>query len=78
MRVEQIEAYLSVALDQEACKPTLTQALISRLVALQTGGIAVMALIECLENLCEEPDQLNRDVIENVMDWMLVEMVGGK
>lgn len=78
MTIEQVEAYLSAALDQEACKQTLTEALVSRVVALQAAGITAITLIECLENLCEEPDQLNRDVIENVMDWILVEMVGGK
>lgn len=70
-----IEAYLSAALDQEACKPTLTAALISRVVALHEAGTSVMTLLECLENLCDDPAQLNADVIEDVMDWMLAEMI---
>jgi hypothetical protein len=47
-------------------------------VALHQGGAAIVTLIECLENLGDDPDQLNRDVIEDVMDWMLVAMAGGK
>jgi hypothetical protein len=78
MSSEQREAYLAAALDQEACKATLTAALRSRVVALHQGGAAIVTLIECLENLGDDPDQLNRDVIEDVMDWMLVAMGGGK
>lgn len=78
MSPEQIEAYLSEALDQEACKRTLTDALISRVVALQMSGVRLISLIECMENLCEEPDQLNHDVIETVMEWTLVKMAGGE
>ena len=77
MSNEQIEIYLSAALDQEACKATLTTALVSRVAALHEGGTAVTTRVECLENLCDDPAQLNGDVIESVMDWMLVEMVGG-
>lgn len=77
MTPEQIEAYLSAALDQEACKPTLIEALTSRVIALQSSGVAGITLIQCMENLCEEPDQLNQDVIEAVMEWVLVNMVGG-
>lgn len=74
----QIEAYLAAALDQEACKATLTAALASRVAALQTGGITVIRLLACLENLCEDTGQLNTDVIESVMDWMLAGMAGGR
>ncbi|GIL09120.1 MAG: hypothetical protein BroJett033_6310 [Chloroflexota bacterium] len=78
MTPEQREAYLSAALDQEACKPTLTEALISRVVALRADGAAPLSLIEALENLYEEPDQLNRDVIEAVLEWILAAMAGGQ
>lgn len=76
MTAAQIEAYLSAALDQEACEPTLTAALLSRVTALRAGGSAAITLLQCLENLCAEPGQLNCDVIEAVADWLLAEMVG--
>lgn len=78
MRVEHIEASLANALDHAACKPALTEALIARVVALQTGGVTVLTLMECLENLSEEPDQISRAVIEDVLDWLLFELLGGK
>lgn len=34
MSSDELEIYLSEALDQEACKPTLTEALKSRVIAL--------------------------------------------
>lgn len=73
----QIEVYLSAALDQEACRNTLIEALTSRVCALHDKGVAVLTIIECLENLCVQPGQLHGDVIEDVMDWMLTEMRGG-
>lgn len=77
MSNEQLEVYLSAALDQEACKDTLTAALISRAAALCDSGIAVTTLIACLENLCDDPGQINEDVIEDVIEWMLVRRIGG-
>lgn len=78
MTTQQIEAYLSAALDQEACKSTLTDALVSRIVALRKKEIALLTLIGCLENMCEQPGQLNSDVIENVVDLILDRMAGEK
>lgn len=77
MSTAEIEAYLSAALDQEACKDTLTAALVSRVSALCERGIAVITLIVCLENLCDDPGQINEDVIENVIEWMLAGRIGG-
>jgi len=78
MTAAQIEAYLSAALDQEACKPTLTAALLSRVAALRAGGVAAITLPQCLENLCDEPGQLNCEIIEAAADWLLAEMAGGQ
>ena len=64
MQNDDVQVYLSDALDQEACKPTLTEALLSRVIALQDLDILNITIIACLENLCDDPYQLNDDVIE--------------
>jgi len=69
---DDIELYLSQALDQEACKKTLTGALQSRVIALQQAQVPNNRIINCLENLGEELYQLNGDVILDVIEWMLV------
>lgn len=68
MQHHEIQIYLSDALDQEACKLTLTQALLSRVTALQDLNIVNTTIITCLENLCDDPHQLNVDVIEDVIE----------
>jgi len=68
MQHKEIQIYLSDALDQEACKPTLTQALLSRVTALQDLNISNETIITCLEDLCDDPHQLNIDVIEDVIE----------
>lgn len=75
MNTSQVEAYLSDALDQEACKATLIAALTSRVEALHARGIPVLTLIVSLENLADERDQLNTDAIEDVLDWMLATLI---
>jgi hypothetical protein len=70
---EDIQTYLSDALDQEACKPTLTQALVSRVATLQDQNISAATCILCLENLCDDPYQLNVDVIEDVIESIIIE-----
>ncbi len=72
MTPNDLEIYLSEALDQEACKPTLTEALKSRVIALQQRGISNMTVLICLENLCDDDYQLNDDVIADVMDWLVI------
>jgi hypothetical protein len=72
MQNDDIQVYLSDALDQEACKPTLTEALTSRVIALQKRDISNIMIIACLENLCDDPYQLNSDVIEDVIEWILI------
>jgi len=67
----EIESYLAAALDQEACKKTLTEALMSRVMALQGEGISDIAIIVSLEELCDDPQQINDDVIDAVIEWML-------
>ena len=75
MSNQELEDYLSDALDQEACKKTLTEALQSRVNSLQQRGIPTIKIIACLENLSDDPYQLNDDVIRDVMDWILLECV---
>jgi hypothetical protein len=72
MQNDNIQEYLSDALDQEACKPTLTEALMSRVIALQDLDIPNSTIITCLENLCDDPYQLNVDVIEDVIESILI------
>ena len=71
MTHDEIETYLADALDQEACKPTLVSALTSRVIALQNRGIPMIKIMIGLENICDDPDQINNDVIDNVLEWML-------
>ena len=72
MPIQDIQNYLSDALDQEACKPTLTAALLSRVVALQALNISNTMIITHLEDLCDAPYQLNIDVIEDVIETILI------
>lgn len=72
MQNDNIQVYLSDALDQEACKPTLTEALMSRVIALQDLNIPNSTIITHLENLCDDPYQLNADVIEDVIESILI------
>lgn len=67
-----IQIYLAEALDQEACKPTLTQALLSRVAELQNLNISNEMIIHCLEDLCEDPYQINVDVIEDVIESVII------
>lgn len=67
MTDEKIQAYLSAALDQEACRDTLLPALHSRVMSLRQDGIADRIIINCLETLCEDPYQINDDVIQDVI-----------
>ncbi len=71
MSNDEIERYLSAALDQEACKATLLAALHSRVSALQQTGILPANILTALENLLDDPWQLNDDVIEMVIVEML-------
>lgn len=72
MQNDEIQGYLRDALDQEACKPTLTEALLSRVVALQKRDVSNSTIIICLENLCDDPYQLNNDVIEDVIESIFI------
>lgn len=67
-----IRIYFSDALDQEACKKTLIEALESRVTRLQNRGISDETIIECLEDLCEDPYQINDDVIVHVIESILL------
>lgn len=69
---DDVQLYLSQALDQEACKKTLTGALQSRVIALQQAQVSNKRIIDCLENLSAETYQLNGDVIFDVIEWILV------
>jgi hypothetical protein len=63
-----MQIYLSAALDQEACRETLCNALISRVVVLRQNGIEADTVIQVLHALCHDPYQINDDVILNVID----------
>ncbi len=67
-----IQIYLAEALDQEACKPTLTQALLSRVTELKALNIDHTTIINCLDDLCEDPYQINVDVIEDVIESIVI------
>lgn len=69
---DDIQQYLSDALDQEACKKTLTESLQSRVIELQNKQVSNATIIECLENLSEDTYQLNDDVITDVIEWILI------
>lgn len=69
---DDIQLYLSEALDQEACKKTLTGALQSRVIALQQAQVSNKRIIDCLDNLSVEDYQLNGDVILDVIEWILI------
>ncbi|MEQ8673696.1 MAG: hypothetical protein RLP44_11955 [Aggregatilineales bacterium] len=70
MTDEAIQTYLSAALDQEACKKTLTEALESRVIALQKREITATTIITCLKALCDDPFQINDDVIYDVIEGL--------
>lgn len=72
MTNHEVQQYLSDALDQEACKKTLTEALTSRVSELQDSGISQSVIINCLEDLCDDPYQLNDDVIVDVIETILI------
>ena len=67
-----MRGYLSDALDQEACKKTLIEALQSRVSRLQDLGISDAIIIERLEDLCDDPYQINDDVIIYVIESLLL------
>lgn len=70
MNEQEITIYLNAALDQEACKATLTAALVSRVESLFQQGIPQSQICESLEILCEDEFQLNDDVIFEVIEWI--------
>lgn len=72
MSPAKIRTYLSDALDQEACKKTLIEALESRVVRLQNHGLSDQIIIEYLEDLCDDPYQINDDVIIHVIESILL------
>lgn len=65
----QITAYLSAALDQEACRDTLRSALISRYESLRQRGISHAVLVDNLERMCADVYQINDDVIREIIVW---------
>ena len=67
-----MRVYLSDALDQEACKKTLIEALQSRVSCLQHLVVSDTIIIECLEDLCDDPYQINDDVIIYVIESLLL------
>lgn len=69
MTADEISGYLSAALDQEACKDTLRAALVSRVESLAQRGIEDSIIVRQLEELCEDPYQINDDVIREVIAW---------
>ena len=75
MSETQIISYLSMALDQEACKNTLVSALTSRIIALGKENITTPQIINCLDSMCEDIYQINDDVIEYVMELLLVGVI---
>ena len=72
MSETEIQVYLSEALDQEACKATLIAALESRVCSLQDLGISNREIINSLENLCDDPYQINDDVIFVVIENLVI------
>ncbi len=67
MKPEDIQGYLAAALDQCACKATLTGALQSRVATLHDRGIPTHAIVTELNTLCADPYQMNGDVIREVI-----------
>lgn len=72
MSDDEIQVYLSEALDQEACKATLLAALESRVSSLQDLGIINGKIINGLENLHDDPYQINDDVILIVIENLFI------
>lgn len=72
MSDHEIQTYLSQALDQEACKDTLTTALNSRILSLQNWGIPTARILDSLETLHEDPYQINDDVIFTVIETLVI------
>ncbi|GAB5426414.1 MAG: hypothetical protein Crog4KO_35610 [Crocinitomicaceae bacterium] len=72
MSPAKMQIYLSDALDQVACKKTLMEALQSRVSRLQNLGTSDRVIIERLEDLCDDPYQINDDVIIHVIESILL------
>lgn len=70
MTDHEAQGYLSAALDQEACKATLTAALKSRVSELEMRGFSGERILSCLYGLCDDPFQMHEDIIEDVIEWM--------
>ena len=68
----EIQVYLSAALDQEACKATLLAALKSRVDALRRLDVPDQTILTCLENLIEVQYQINEDVIEEMIELVII------
>ena len=68
----EMRLYLADALDQEACKATLIAALESRVIKLQSMGVASQTIIDTLDDLCADPYQINDDVIVFVMESLIL------
>lgn len=68
----EVQVYLSVALDQEACKATLLAALKSRVDALRGMDVPNRTIVACLENLIEAQYQINDDVIEEMIEFVII------
>ncbi len=72
MSDDEVQVYLAAALDQEACKATLTAALESRVTALQRLDISNARILTGLQNLCDAPYQMNDDVIYDVIELVMI------
>ena len=66
----EITTYLSGALDQVACKDTLRGALLSRVDSLASQGISSRIICRNLVHMCEDPYQINDDVIREIVDQL--------
>ena len=69
----EISTYLSDALDQEACKKTLTEALITRVITLQKQGLSNTQIINHLDSLYDNPYQIHDDIIDFVIESLLID-----
>jgi len=78
MSDNEIQVYLSGALDQEACRETLLAALQSRVSTLQELCVSDTTLISCLECLYEDPYQINDDIIFEVIELITISSVQTK
>lgn len=75
MSIEKMRVYLADALDQEACKNTLFMALQSRVQELQLSGVHTKTIIDCLDDLCDDPYQMNDNVIQHVMETLIISSI---